>query len=82
MTDKVNFTCQKFGWSTEKRFEFLKHLNDGNDKKLFENLLQPLSKESFDQATTVRVMDDVLTRLACEGVPLRLDGSCTSCGIM
>jgi hypothetical protein len=94
LTDREKITCQKFGWSTKKRFEFLKVLNgDGNSTKVSEDLLQPLAERCFDQATTVREMDDALSTLARDplrrAVPTRDEGednyresNCTSCAMM
>jgi hypothetical protein len=63
LTDTEGFTCQKFGWSTEKRFEFLKNRNSGNATKVAERVLQSLAERTFNEESTVREMDDALTRL-------------------
>lgn len=57
VVDTENFTCQEFGWTEQKRIEFLRLRAEQNELDVDDETLQALAKDAFERRENIREMD-------------------------
>jgi hypothetical protein len=61
VSDEENFSCQAFGWTEEKRLEFLRIRAKQKGLEIENDILRAQAEEAFEEGYTVREMDDGLS---------------------